>query len=127
MQAVAAAVLDCRRENVEPAGGLAVEVIKYGTAAKIVANAVADILAHGLEEGMAWRDPFRRRILRQQRLVEDNLTEFAAEFAEPGLQPVADGMQACAESDLDGRRETSVWFPWDGCRPAVLPGRRSPR
>jgi hypothetical protein len=65
VQRVAAAVLDRRREHIEPIRRLCVQIPQDSAPPEVVIHAIGDVAPHDLEEGMARRDPLERRVVAQ--------------------------------------------------------------
>ena len=124
VQAVAPAVLDGGREHVEAAGGLAVQVVEHGAPPQVVANPVADVLADGLEQRMAGRDPLRRGVLRATAPCRRRSAGIRGPACRSGVPAGRRWAARCEGCGRGGRRGDPLGLRLlgDGPRPAARPG-----
>ena len=74
------------------------EVVKHAAALEVGGGVFLQVLADGLEQRVAGGDPFEGGVFLEKLLVEDHLFVFAAQFAEAGFEPFADGPKLAGDA-----------------------------
>ena len=90
-----------------------VQIVEDRAAQQVFADMLGHVFAHSLEQRMAGRDPFQRRVALQVFLVEDDVLVFAAQFAEAWFQPFADGPERARHFAESVDMAILRGFPWD--------------
>jgi hypothetical protein len=68
-----------------------VEVVKHAAALKVWGGVFQQVLANALEQRVAGGDPFEGGVFLEELFIKHHLFVFAAQFAEAGFEPFADG------------------------------------
>lgn len=67
------------------------EVVKHSAALKVGGSVFQQVFADGLEQRVAGGDPLQGGVFLEELFIKHHLFVFAAQFAETGFEPLADG------------------------------------
>jgi len=112
---VAATVLNRGGEEVEGVGDCDVQIVEYGAVLEVGGSVFQEVLANGFEKWVARCDPFHRGVFFEELFVEGDVLVLASEFAEAGLEALADGPELAGHApdaiDFESSLVSFGWMP----------------